>query len=101
MTGDRLSNTDKRNREDYTSFLSQREKSSEWKGKNMMPWKKKHKIVENTRGRLPDLLKAFKSPGPCYILVSTAKILQSKSYSVCDYSLKNNLWLERQSIEQH
>lgn len=71
------------------------------KEKNKLSGEKKHKIVGNTSGRLPDLLNAFKSPGPFYILVSTAKIQQSKSYSVCDYSLKNNLWLERQPIEQN
>lgn len=67
----------------------------------LWPGKKKHKIGKNTLGRLTDLLNAFKSPGPFYILVSAANIQQSKSYSMCDCSLKNNLQLERQSIQQN
>lgn len=61
-------------------FLSQREKFSEWKGKNKLSLagEKKHKIGENTLWRLPDLISIFKSPGPFCILISAAKVQQSK-----------------------
>lgn len=43
------------------------------------PGERKHKMGENTLGRLLDLVNVFKSLGPFYILVMDTKMQQNES----------------------